>query len=482
MNYEEVIAKKDAEIAYLKAEIAQLRKLVFGSKRERFVKHPQDVRQLSLFGEEDFSVAAEEPEEKKETITYDRRKPSKPHPGRNEIPTHFPVEKIEIEPDVDTKGMVRVGEEITRIVKYTPSAFVILEIIRPKYAPEGKEGSFVIGELPPRALPKSIASESLLTYLLVRKFVEHMPFYRQIQSLKREHNWELPSSTLNDWFASVCTLLEPLYDLLKRKVLESGYVQADESPIKVQDSDKKGSTHQGYMWVYHNPEKGLVYFNYRKGRGEYGPKEVLESYTGLLQCDGYTVYDKIGARPGVTLAGCMAHLRRHYYKARESDKERSEYALGLFKKIYEAEAKVKDFIPEQRKEQRELHILPVITEFKQWVDEQSYHVLPQSPVGKAMKYTHLQWPKLMKIFEDGRFELDNNLIENKIRPLALGRKNYLFAGSHDGAQRIAMMYSFFGSCAANNVNPSKWLQDVLEKINDTKINNLDSLLPDQFRM
>ena len=482
MNYEEVIAKKDAEIAYLKAEIAQLRKLVFGSKRERFVKQQPDVRQLSLFGEEDFSVPQETPEEEKETITYDRKKPSKPHPGRNEIPAHFPVETIEIAPEVDITGMVRVGEEITRIVKYTPLAFVILEIIRPKYAPAGKEGSFVIGELPPRALPKSIASESLLTYLLVRKFVEHMPFYRQIQSLKREHNWELPSSTLNDWFASVCTLLEPLYELMKQKVLESGYVQADESPIKVQDSDKKGSTHQGYMWVYHSPEKGLVYFNYRKGRGEYGPKEVLGKYTGLLQCDGYTVYDKIGARPGITLAGCMAHLRRYYYKAKDSDKERSTYALKQFGRIYDTEAMLKDMTTDQRKEQRELRIMPVIKELKDWVDEQSYKVLPQSPMGKAMKYTHQQWPKLMKIFEDGRFELDNNLIENKIRPLALGRKNYLFAGSHDGAQRIAMMYSFFGSCAANNVNPSEWLQSVLEKINDTKMNNLDNLLPHQFRM
>ena len=188
------------------------------------------------------------------------------------------------------------------------------------------------------------------------------------------------------------------------------------------------------------------------------------------------------ARPGITLAGCMAHLRRYYYKAKDSDKERSTYALKQFGRIYDTEAMLKDMTTDQRKEQRELRIMPVIKELKDWVDEQSYKVLPQSPMGKAMKYTHQQWPKLMKIFEDGRFELDNNLIENKIRPLALGRKNYLFAGSHDGAQRIAMMYSFFGSCAANNVNPSEWLQSVLEKINDTKMNNLDNLLPHQFRM
>ena len=327
-----------------------------------------------------------------------------------------------------------------------------IKLIRPTYAPKEGEGSFVIAELPSRALPKSIAGEGLLTHLIIRKFVEHMPFYRQIQSIKREYEWEIPSSTINDWFSGVCELLEPLYNLLKQKVIQSGYVQVDESPIKVQDADKKGATHQGYQWVYHSPEEKLVYFDYRKGRGENGPKEVLEKYNGLLQCDGYGVYDKIGKKKAIQLAGCLVHLRRKYYEAKDSDKEMSDYALDIFNKIYQIESQYKDLDSKQRKDQRVKSILPLLNELKQWVDENQHKVLPKSPIGKAMKYTLLQWPKIKRIFEDGRFELDNNLIENKIRPLALGRKNYLFAGSHDGAQRIAMMYSFMGSCTANGLS------------------------------
>lgn len=480
MDYEKVIAERDAlrqEVLYLRAEIEQLKRLIFGSKKERFVPEVADKIQLSLFEEE---AEAQSPAPEKEKIYYERNKPDKRHPGRNEIPEHFEVEEIVIEPQQDVTGMIKIGEQITEYVDYIPGSFKKIKLVRPTYAPKEGEGSFVIAELPSRALPKSIAGEGLLTHLIIRKFVEHMPFYRQIQSIKREYEWEIPSSTINDWFSGVCELLEPLYNLLKQKVIQSGYIQVDESPIKVQDADKKGATHQGYQWVYHSPEEKLVYFDYRKGRGENGPKEVLEKYNGLLQCDGYGVYDKIGKKKAIQLAGCLVHLRRKYYEAKDSDKEMSDYALDIFNKIYQIESQYKDLDSNQRKDQRVKSILPLLNELKQWVDENQHKVLPKSPIGKAMKYTLLQWPKIKRIFEDGRFELDNNLIENKIRPLALGRKNYLFAGSHDGARRIAMMYSFMGSCTANGINPAVWLKTVLQKINETKLSNLDSLLPNNF--
>lgn len=481
MDYEKVIAERDSlqqENIYLRKEIEQLKRLIFGSRQERYVPQEADSIQLSLFDEET-KPQVSIPE--KEKISYERNKPVKKHPGRNEIPEHFEVEEIVIEPEGDVTGMVKVGEQITEYVEYVSASIKKIRLIRPTYAPKEGEGSFVIAELPSRALPKSIAGEGLLTYMIIRKFIEHMPFYRQIQSIKREYEWEIPSSTINDWFAAVCTLLEPLYKLLKEKVLDSGYLQVDESPIKVQDADKKGATHRGYQWVYHSPEEKLVYFDYRKGRGENGPKEILEKYEGLLQCDGYKVYDKIVKRKkGIHLAGCMAHMRRKYYEAKDSDKEMSDYALSIFNRIYQFESQFKGLDPKERKGQRIKSILPLLEELKKWVDENQNKVLPKSPIGKAMNYTILQWSKIMRIFEDGRFELDNNLIENKIRPLALGRKNYLFAGSHDGASRIAMMYSFMGSCTANGVNPSHWLKSTLQKINDTKLTELASLLPNKF--
>ena len=267
---------------------------------------------------------------------------------------------------------------------------------------------------------------------------------------------------------------------MNEKILDSGYIQADESPIKVLDKNKKRKSHQGYQWVYHSPENKLVLFNYRKGRGMHGPKEMLSGYSGILQSDGYTVYDKIGKSEFIVLVGCIIHVRRKYKEAMDSDHDRATYALNIFKQVYDHEVIAKQ--SNDRKEYRSTHIQPLLQELKSWIEQEGIKVLPKSPIGKAMKYTLSQWNKIIGIFEVGRIELDNNLIENKIRPLALGRKNYLFAGSHAGAQRIAMMYSFMGSCQANNVNPYIWLKYTLDNIGQTNIQKLDQFLPPNFRM
>ena len=209
----------------------------------------------------------------------------------------------------------------------------------------------------------------------------------------------------------------------------------------------------------------------------HGPKEVLENYNGWLQCDGYGVYDKIATLKGIQIAGCLAHARRYYHEALSNDKKRAEYALVIFQNIYEIERANKSMNPQDRKLDRLAKVKPHLDNLKSWVEEECVKVLPKSAIGKAMSYTQSQWHKLYNLLEDGRLEIDNNLIENKIRPLALGRKNYLFAGSHDGAKRIAMIYSFMGTCKANDVNPNEWLKNVLEKIPDTKMSELSNLLP-----
>jgi hypothetical protein len=266
---------------------------------------------------------------------------------------------------------------------------------------------------------------------------------------------------------------------LREEVIQSTYLQADESPIKVLESEKKGSTHQGYQWVYHNVEKKLVLFDYRKGRGRAGPKQILENYKGILQCDGWQVYDKITrTKPEIQLAGCMAHVRRKFYESRKTDQQKSDHVLKIIQKIYAHERQARDC--EDRYIYRQEHSKPLLDRLYEWVEENKMEVLPKSPLGKAMVYLQKQKPKLEMIFKDGRIELDNNLIENKIRPLALGRKNYLFAGSHKSAENIAMMYSFFGSCKANEVNPYDWLKSTIEKINDTKLSDLHLLLPNKW--
>lgn len=468
------------EIKYkaLEEQFNQLLKLLQGFKSEKLSKSIIGDSQISLF--QDLPTTQEQ-EEEKQSISYQRTKTK--HNGRNKLPEHLPVKEIIIEPKEDTEGLVKIGEEITETLEYTPASLVKRRTIRPKYA-KAEGNGVIIGELPSRPINKSIAEASLLAYILVSKFVDHLPLYRLIQKFSREYQWKPAQSTLCGWVDGCCRLLHPLYNRLKQKLLNSDYIQADESPIKVLDSDKVRSSHQGYQWVYHSPIDNLVLFDYRKGRGQHGPKEILEDYRGYLQCDGYRVYDKIGQQQGITLVGCLAHARRKFYDAQDNDAARAKHVLTLMAKIYKMDKDIRlkfaDDLQEIHK-QRVAQIKPLLQQIKTWIEKQSLKVLPKSSIGKAMTYFITQYPKLEATLEDPRIQLDNNLIENKIRPLALGRKNYLFAGSHHAAQNTAMLYSFFASCKANDINPYLWLKDVLEQLPDYNIQNLDELLPDNWK-
>jgi transposase len=444
------------EISYLRQELATLKKLIFGTKSERY-KSQGDDDQLHLFVDEQSEEIKNEPE--KESITYIRKKQK--HSGRNKLPDHLPVEEIVIEPDEDTTGLKKIGEEVTETLKYTKASLVKVKTIRPKYEKPNQEG-VLIAPIPPRAMHKCIADPSLVSHILVSKFVDHLPFYRQIKMFKRDFDWVLSSSTLNDWFVSCCTLLKPIYDQMVDRIKKSNYIQVDESPIKVLESEKKKQTHQGYQWVYHSPLDKIIVFHYRKGRGMHGPKEFLSGYQGYLQCDGYKVYDKIGKEQGITLVGCIAHARRYFHQALDNDSARSEYALELFKSIYKIERRWKAEDPKMTHQQRRTSINSKLQELKTWCEQQVHKVLPKSAIGKAIGYYLKQYHKLKMVVDEEYLQIDNNLIENKIRPLALGRKNYLFAGSHKSAQRIAMMYSFFATCNAKGKDPGLWLEHTLE--------------------
>ena len=481
-SYEELLEQN----ALLKFENDQLKKLIYSSKKERHASVEVPAEQGNLFNQE---PPSEESEAATETITYNRKKASS-HKGRNKLPSHLPVQEVIIEPDVDTSDMDKIGEEVTETLDYTPASLRVIRTRRIKYAKKtkasiGQDGDQQIFIAPPlqRPINKCIAESSLLAHIIVRKFIDHMPFYRQIQGFKRDFNWEPSKSTVNDWFIAVCTLLQPLYEQLEKELLTSSYIQVDESPIKVQDKNKSGKTHQGYMWVMHEPVKKIVAFSYNKSRSHHAIKQKLENFQGWIQCDGYGAYDKLAQlNENIRLAGCWVHARRKYYEAQDSDASLAKYALDLFTKVYNHEAQCRCYEIERRKSYRDQHIVPLINELYEWIDKESIKVLPKSPMGKAMNYTIQQKGKLIACFQDGIIELDNNLIENKIRPLALGRKNYLFAGSHSAGQRIAMMYSFFATCKANEVNPQHWLSYVLENIKETKMSKLSSLLPQNVNL
>lgn len=470
--------QQQQEIAYLKFQLADLKRMIFGSKSERFIPTNGDATQLSLF---DIPQADIDPPET-ESITYSRTKPKKEKQKaiRAKIPTHLPrVEEI-IEPEAK-EGLIKIGEEVTELLEYNPARIYVRKIIRPKYAKPQNAG-VLIAELPSLPISKGNAGASLLAHIMVSKYVDHLPFYRQIQIFKRSQLY-LSESTLNGWFSRTATLLEPLYKTLEKQILETDYLQADESPIGVQDSKKEGALHKGYQWLFRAPLKGLVLFKYHSGRSREVPQTFLKNYTGTLQTDGYIAYDNMKTEGEITLMACMAHARRYFEKALMYDKKRAGYALSLMQGLYaiEENARERQINFETRKRYRAICAKPILRKLEQWLANNKDVALPQSPLGKAITYSSNLWTRLNVYLNDGRYEIDNNLIENAVRPLALGRKNYLFAGSHDAAQKAAMMYSFFATCKINKVEPLRWLTDVLERIQDHKANKLAELLPQNWK-
>jgi transposase len=459
----------------LKTQLSELQRMIFGSRSERFV--PMIDGQMDLFTGTSLS---EQAKEQKQQISYTRTVSTKKKqkPIRTEIPSHLPrIEEI-IEPKEIEPGSKRIGEEITEILEYNPANIYVRKIIRPKYA-KPKNTGIVIAPMPSLPIPRSNAGAGMLTQIAISKFIDHLPFYRQIQIFKRQQ-LNISPSTIGGWFNATCTLLEPLYDTLERSVLHnSKYLQADESPIGVQDSHKKGALHQGYMWLFRNPKNSLVLFVYNKGRSRAAPEKVLENFTGTLQTDGYKVYQSLNTKGDITLLGCMAHARRYFEKALDNDKSRSEHVLKQMQRLYamERNAKEKEISHDTLKRYRQMYALPILNEIEIRLKQMSFEVLPKSAIGKAIAYTLNIYPNLKRYVEDGKYEIDNNNIENAVRPLALGRKNYLFAGSHQSAQHAAMMYSFFASCKANNVNPFTWLNDILNRLPEHKANKLEELLP-----
>ncbi len=465
------------KIFLLQHELVQLRRAIYGAKSERHIA--ADPNQGVLF-----DVPAQEKEPEKEQISYTRnKKQSKKQPVRLELPAHLPRHEIIIEPQNLPKGAHRVNVKITEVLDYVPGTFRVIRYIRPYYAVAGQDEStqMICAELPSRALPKSNASEGLLSYVTVSKFVDHLPFYRLVKMFKRL-GIEIAESTINGWFSGVCRLLEPLYDALKKEIMRTDYLMADETPIKVLTKDKPGASHKGYHWVYYDPLKKLALFDYRKGRGREGPDEMLENYSGYLQTDGYTAYDNLKNKAEITQLACMAHARRYFEKAKDNDAARSEYALGQIRKLYaiERQASEQELQPEEVKALRQKESLPILNEMESWLKEEVYKVAPKSAIGKAIAYSLKLWGRLIRYIEDGRLRIDNNLVENSIRPVAIGRKNYLFAGSHNAAQHAAMIYSFFASCKIQNVEPFEWLKQTLGKIQEHPANQLHQLLPGQL--
>jgi len=474
-------------------ELDKLKRLLFGAKSERFVP-AQDIPGQLLLELEGLELVAKT--HKKMVAAHERSVREEPpkHPGRLPIPEHLERVIEVIEPAQDTSGMKHIGDEVTEILEYQAGRIWVRRIVRRKYArtvevgaeaalEESTAAEVIVSPMPDQAFPRLKAGVSLLVYLLIGKFADHLPLYRMNQILARQ-GLKIPESTLGEWVKVAIERLEVLYEAQKRRLLRSAYLQMDETTIQVLEESKKGKAHLGYIWVLYDPVNKLPFYTYLPGRGHHGPRQLLASFCGYLQSDGYSVYELLNKlMPSVTLVNCLAHARREFFNAQDNDLQRSTVALEMIKALYKVEEEARNLQLDApaRLALRLEKSKPVWQVFHTYLKTELEKVLPKSPIARAMAYTLKRWENLGRFLQDGRLEIDNNLVENAIRPIAIGRKNYLFAGNHEAAQRNAMMYTFITACKHHTIDPNVWLQDVLDRLHRQNINKIDELLPQNWQ-
>lgn len=473
------------QVNLLRLQVLELQKFIFSGKQEKFKPNPNSNEQQTRLFENDklAEVVVEstryvKAHEVKKTVVRVN------HPGRKPLPAHLRREEIILSPLEDVSGLVAVGEEITEILEYQQGELYVKKYIRPEYIkPDetGTQAKRVIATLPSMPIAKSYVGASLLSHLMVSKYIDHLPIYRQLQMFTRQ-KITIEDNTVNNWFKQSCNLLLPLLEAHERQVLATNYLCVDETPIKVLDKTKKGTTHQGYYWIYYNILTRQVLFKYQTGRAAEWPKETLKNYEGYLQTDGYAAYNQFDNVEGITTLNCWAHARRKFIDAQSFDNSKASEVLTQIQLLYvvERHCSESNYTADETRNYRQAHTPPLLAGLHKILQTQLLSSLPKSPLGIALQYTLARWDKLNVYLQDGNLRIDNNLIENSIRPVAIGRKNYLFAGNHEAAQRSAMLYSLFATCKLHQVNPTEWLTYVFENINDHKINKIEQLLPQNY--
>lgn len=378
-------------------------------------------------------------------------------------------------------GLTPMGEEITEQLDIIPAHFFVRRHIRPKYSCRHCE-TVHTAPLPAQPIERGVAAPGLLAHVLGSKYLDHLPLHRQEQIYARD-GVVLPRSTMAGWLGQLEVLLEPLVEWLAAHVLSAAVIQADETPVPVLQPGN-GRTATGYLWAYRsgpwNPTQAVV-FNFAMSRGQATPAHFLQNYQGVLQVDGYAGYNQILRREGVIEAGCMAHARRKFVEVWETTKSpAAQTAITEIARLYAIESDLKELSIEERQRQRQARAGPILDAFRQWLEATYAKTGQKSALGKAIHYSLNRWKALARYVEDGCINIDNNPVENTIRGIALGRKNYLFCGSEGGGHRAALIYSLIESAKLNGINPNAYLLHILTKLPTAKRDDLDALMPWNF--
>jgi transposase len=452
------------EKAALQHQLDLLCQRLFGKKSERV--SPDQLRLA-------FAQLTNEPQVASEPIEMDSgerpgrvRRRAVPPTGRRLLPRALPRQRVEIDvPEADKicacgHPKTRIGETTSEKLEYVPASVRVIETARFKYACPRCHDGVVEAPAPPQALEKSLAGEGLLAHVAVSKYVDHLPLYR-LERIFLRQGVDLSRSTLCGWVADVATALTPIGDELRRQVTAVSYLQTDDTPITILESS--GGSRKGRLWTYLDPIAHQVVFDATPTHERDGPEAFLAGFAGDLQADAYTGYDALYATGRIREIGCWAHARRGFVEALTTD-VRAALTVALIQQLYDVERAGAELAPEPRRDLRREQSIPLLAKIAAERDQLAQTVLPKSPLGDALRYLTNQWTALQRFVDDGRLAIDNNRAENQLRVVALGRKNWLFAGSFEGARRAALLYSLVQSCGLVNVPPFEYLKDVLLRV------------------
>ena len=466
-------------IEKLKVELARLRRETYGASSEKLARIEQLELQLEDLEE---TVAAATPARSQAPLRKPVRRP---------LPDHLPRHDVVHEPELASDGcscpgcggrLSRLGEDATEELEYVPASFRVVRHLRPKYACRSCE---VVHQalMPSRPIERGRPGPGLLAQVLVAKYDDHLPLYRQSEIYARE-GVELERSTLADWVGRSAALLAPLAEAIGEHVMAASKLHADDTPVPVLEPGR-GRTKTGRIWVYvrddrpcGSEEPPAAFYRYSPDRKGERPQSHLEPFTGVLQADAYAGFDALYRKNRIVEAACWAHARRKIYDVHAATASPiAEGALQRIAALYEIEDRARGRPPDERRRLRQAEAAPRLAELRTWVDQQRARLPSNSKLAGALRYSLKRWPALTRYVDDGGIEIDNNAAERALRSVAVGRKNYLFAGSDAGGERAAVIYTLIETAKLSGVNPSAWLTDVIGRIADHPARRLKELLP-----
>lgn len=471
------LATLDAEIGHLKLMIAKLRRLQFGRRSERIERQ---IEQMELRLEELQSAQGALPPAPKAEPR------EKSQPVRRPLPEHLPREQRVHAPACACprcgEATRQIGEDISEVLEYVPASFRVIRHVRPKMACPKCE-SVVQVEAPSRPIARGAAGPGLLAHVLVAKYADHLPLYRQAQIYARE-GVELERSTLADWVGGCFRLLDPLIEALAGYVVKANKLHADDTPVPVLDPGR-GRTKTGRLWTYVRDDRPsgsadppAVLFRYSPDRRGERPRTHLAKFRGILQADAYSGFGHLYEGGHIVEAACWAHARRAFYELHQATQSPiAAQALERIGALYAIESQLRGQAPAERSAMRQAQAAPLLQSLREWLRETLTKVSKKSELAKAISYVLSRWAAFTRYLEDGAIEIDNNAAERALRTVALGRKNYLFCGSDSGGERAAGLYSLIGTAKLNGLDPEAYLRSVLERIADHPVNRIEQLLP-----